>query len=221
MRTKALILTAAVGALSVASSMAQVYSVNAVGYINVTVPAGQLKMVANQLISSSTNVSQAIPTAPSGTQVFSLNSDGTFRIGQYNVIIPGTLEFWDDPEVPLPLGGGLFVSVPSGGSPLNITFVGEVPQGTLNNLVPSGLSMKSSMVPQSGLITANLNYQPTANDTCYQYDGGTGNFIIGQYNVIIPGTLEFWDNEPNIAVGEAFYLLTSTQKTWTRTFTVN
>jgi hypothetical protein len=137
------------------------------------------------------------------------------------VIIPGTLEFWDDPEVPLPLGGGLFVSVPSGGSPLNITFVGEVPQGTLNNLVPSGLSMKSSMVPQSGLITANLNYQPTANDTCYQYDGGTGNFIIGQYNVIIPGTLEFWDNEPNIAVGEAFYLLTSTQKTWTRTFTVN
>jgi hypothetical protein len=48
MRTKTLLLSAALGALSSASLMAQVYSLNAVGYINVTCNPG-FSMIANQL----------------------------------------------------------------------------------------------------------------------------------------------------------------------------
>jgi hypothetical protein len=52
MRTKTLLLSAALGALSSASLMAQVYSLNAVGYINVSCaggPSGQYTLIANQL----------------------------------------------------------------------------------------------------------------------------------------------------------------------------
>src|SRR6478672_7317898 len=47
MRTKTLLLTAALAAVGVSSSMAQVYSVNVVGYVNKSVPKG-FYMLANQ-----------------------------------------------------------------------------------------------------------------------------------------------------------------------------
>ena len=46
MRTKTLILTAFVGALGIAGASAQVYSVNAVGYVNKSLPKG-FSIVAN------------------------------------------------------------------------------------------------------------------------------------------------------------------------------
>jgi hypothetical protein len=80
--------------------------------------------------------------------------------------------------------------------------------------------MKSSIVPQEGLVTAVLNFQPSGGDTIQQYDTATGLFSTSQFLDLGPG-LQFWDNEPNIKVGEAFYIQTGTAKNWTRTFTVN
>ena len=48
MRTKALLLGAAVGAIGLATSMAQVYSVNIVGYVNTTIPTG-FSIICNPL----------------------------------------------------------------------------------------------------------------------------------------------------------------------------
>jgi len=53
MRTKTLLVAGAALALSLATSQAQVYSANVVGYINVTVPAGGSMPVANGLINGS------------------------------------------------------------------------------------------------------------------------------------------------------------------------
>src|SRR5687768_8351279 len=49
MRTKTLLLTAALAAAGLTSSMAQVFSVNAVGFVNVTVPASSFALLANPL----------------------------------------------------------------------------------------------------------------------------------------------------------------------------
>ena len=46
MRTKTLLLTAALSAAGIATSMAQVYSANAVGYVNKLIPTG-FSMIAN------------------------------------------------------------------------------------------------------------------------------------------------------------------------------
>src|SRR5581483_447895 len=69
MRTKTILLSALLGLASGAAAMAQttnVYSVNAVGYINVTCPPG-FTMIANQLMTTNTTLAGLIPTAPDGT----------------------------------------------------------------------------------------------------------------------------------------------------------
>jgi hypothetical protein len=50
MRTKTLLIAAAALVVGVISSQAQVYSQNVVGYYNVTIPAGQFYILANQLV---------------------------------------------------------------------------------------------------------------------------------------------------------------------------
>src|SRR5713226_3736027 len=70
MRTKTLLLTAALSAAGALTSMAQVYSVNIVGYINLSIPAG-FSMMANQLNNSVDNkVTTLLPAPPLGTAVF-------------------------------------------------------------------------------------------------------------------------------------------------------
>jgi hypothetical protein len=214
MRTKALVLTAVVGAMSIATSMAQVYSVNAVGYINVTVPAGKLKMIANQLNSATMTLGALVPNAPDGMQMYQFLPNGTYDIATYDGLFTST---WDKPNMPLAPGGGLFALNPDA-SPFTITFVGEVPQGTLNNPIPNGLSIRSSIVPQSGGITSALAYTPDDGDQCYQYDSVTGLYTTRTYDGIF---FNQWDVEPNIAVGESFFLFSGSAKTWSRTFSVN
>lgn len=215
MRTKALILTAAVGAMSVASSMAQVYSVNAVGYINVTVPAGKLKMIANQLNSANMTIGALIPTAPDGMQMYQFLPSGTYDIATYDGLFNNA---WDKPNLPISPGGGLFAFNPDT-SPFTITFVGEVPQGAaLSNPFPTGLSIRSSIVPQAGGISSDLGYPAEDGDQCYQYDSVNSTYIIRTYDGLFNNA---WDVEPNISVGEAFFMFSSNPKNWVRNFSVN
>src|SRR5688500_9409874 len=84
MRTKTLLLTAALTAAGVATSMAQVYSVNMVGYINHTIPSG-FSMLANQLNNSPDNkVVTLFPAPPEGTQVYKFDAQSdTFQFMQF------------------------------------------------------------------------------------------------------------------------------------------
>src|SRR4051812_8366959 len=74
MRTKTTLLTAALVAAGALSSMAQVYSVNVVGYINLNIPHG-FSMIANQLNASPNNtVVTLFPSPPDQTTVFKYNA---------------------------------------------------------------------------------------------------------------------------------------------------
>jgi hypothetical protein len=114
------------------------------------------------------------------------------------------------------MGSGLWLLAPS---PFTITFVGEVPQGTLTTAVPNGFSIVSSQVPQSGGITTALGFPGKDNDACYKYiPGPGGHFEISSY---IDGF--GWDPaEPILSVGEAVWILSSgAHANWTRVFSVN
>ena len=219
MRTKTLILTAALGAAGIATSMAQVFSVNAVGYINVTIPAGKIQMVANQLIRGANTLAEVIPTAPDGTIVYSFLPNGTYDVSTYLDFLAA----WDpNPAIPMGPGVGAFISNPTA-SPMTLTFVGDVPQNTppgtpLTTPIPPGLSIRSSKVPQAGTLPA-LGYTPGDGDICYQFNPADGSYTVNTY-------LDFlgaWDPlDPNIAVGEAFFIFNNgVAKSWTRSFTVN
>jgi hypothetical protein len=74
MRTKTLLLTAALSAAGVATSMAQgaVYSVNAVGYVNTPLVAG-FNLVSNPLNNTAANgntIESLFAGVPDGTQVY-------------------------------------------------------------------------------------------------------------------------------------------------------
>jgi hypothetical protein len=215
MRTKTLLLTAALCAAGAATSMAQVYSVNMVGYINQSIPAG-FSMIANQLNNSPNNTVAALFPAPAdGTKIYKFNATtGGFIImefadGEWSA--EATTQRLDP-------GDGAYIFAPAA---FTHTFVGEVQLTSTVNL-PRGFSMVGSALPQSAPLTgtppAGLDYPIGDGDKIYRFNPATGGFIIN----------EFADGEwslgapPTVNVGEAFYAFNNgaAAKGWSRTFTV-
>jgi len=218
MRTK-LVLAAAVLAAGLASSMAQVYSLNVVGYYNITIGSGQKVMIANQLMATNNTIGSllAAPMVDNGDQLFKYDagfSTSTYSTedGQWN----------PDPSVTMNPGEAVFY-LPNG--PRTLTFVGEVLQGSLTNTLPLGVKvMRSSIVPQQGLLSTDLGV-PTDNGSqaftynVLQNNGGYSSYTYSSED----GT---WNpSEPTIAVGQGFFFITAAgappaSAQWIRNFTV-
>jgi hypothetical protein len=210
MRTKTLLLTAALSAAGIATSMAQVYSVNAVGYVNTTLVPG-FNLISNPLNNTETNGNQIqvlFNGLPDGSSVY------RFVNGAYEII---TKDFGEwapaaGAAATLTPGSGVFVRVQGTNV---VTFVGEVPQGTLTTTIPAGFSIVSSQVPQEGTPTA-LGYVPGEGDQLYFFTEATQ-----AYDIISFEFGEFSKPLPTLAVGEAFFVRAVAPSTWTRTFNVN
>jgi hypothetical protein len=209
MRTKALFVAAATGLAAISTSFAQVYSVNVVGYVNVELQPG-FNLVANPLSTTSNTIADLIPGVD-GMSVFKY-VDGAYESANYLELLGG----WDDPTITLDPGEGAFISLP-GDQNVTITFVGEVMEGQLSNPLPAGLSMKSSMVPQAGTLSA-LGYVAQDGDTVYKYSAAQQGYITANYLELLGG----WDTglEPTLEVGEAMFLSKAAASSWDRDFTV-
>ena len=215
MRTKALVITAALAAAGIASVEAQsnVYSVNVVGYYNVTVPAnGGLKLVGVQLSSTNTTLASLIKNVPDGTQFFKWTGS-TF--GAFLYEDPGGGGEWSGDTALLPGQGGFLKN--NSGTPLTVTFVGEVGQGSLTNPVPSGYEVEASLVPQAGGVSTVLGLPAADGDQIFKWNG-TG-YITYLYED--PGGGGEWSpSEPAVEVGEAVFSRKSAGVSWVRNFTV-
>ena len=205
MRTKALILSALVCAGGLSSALAQttnVYSVNAVGYINLSLPSG-FSMIANQLNTTNNTIGSLLTNLPNFSNFYKWNGNGfdiaTFAFGS-----------WDHPTYSLAPGEGGFVGI---GSAASVTLVGEVPQGNLTNSIPAGYSIQSSQVPQAGALDT-LGLTLNNFDNVYKWNGS--NYTIFTY------AFGSWSpSVPQVAVGESFFVAAGTSTTWTRSFSVN
>jgi hypothetical protein len=214
MRTKALILTAAVAAAGIASVEAQsnVYSVNVVGYYNVTVPAGGLKLVGVSLSSTNTSLSTLFKTVPDGTQFFKWTGT-TFQSSLFEDLGEGGSWSVDLPLLP---GQGGFVKNNTA-NPLTVTFVGEVSQGSLTNPVPSGFEVEASLVPQAGAVNTVLGLPVVDGDQVFKWTGaGYTSYL---YEDLGDGGT--WNpSQPTLEVGEAVFSRKTTGVNWVRNFTV-
>jgi len=214
MRTKTLVFTAALSAAGIATSMAQVYSVNAVGYVNKTIPAGKLALISNPLTAADNTIGALFKGVPNGTQVYKY--DGTAFITATYDDIDNAFGPEAAAKTEVKPGEGVFVRNPTT-SDLKITFVGEVPQGTLNNPIPKGLSIRSSIVPQEG-TAAELGLKGANGDQIFQYDSATGKYATSTFDDIDNA----WSPAlGKLAVGEAFFIKAGAASTWTRDFKVN
>lgn len=204
---KKTLICAALVAAGIATSVAQnVYSLNVVGYYNITVPAGQYKMIANQLVQTNAEI-QNLLSVPGGTTLLKWTGV-SFAPNNYDPDFG-----WDDPTATLGPGEGAFIKNNSA-SPFTITFVGEVNQGTNSLNFTSGVfKMVGLFTPQAGLITTDFGFPAGANDQVLQWTG------VG-YSPFTYDPDFGWDPEPTLSVGEGFFVKTATTKTWTRSFTV-
>jgi hypothetical protein len=233
MRTKALLLAAAFAAAGVATSMAQVYSVNAVGYVNTTLTPG-FTLISNPLLAADNKIETLFSNFQGGirdqTTVYKfIPATGNFQVATYFELLAS----WSGDGVgqtTVP-GEGVFVFLPDpgAGEAANkvLTFVGEVPQGPTSVTIPKGFSIISSPVPQAvspdsvkNTDTSSAAIAATDGDTIYHYNTTTKGFDSNSFSTIFGG----WDVSPlpPIKVGEAvYYFRTGASTTWTRTFDVN
>jgi len=160
MRTK-LVLGAAILAAGLATSMAQnVYSLNVVGYYNVTA-AGNMAytILANQFTNSDNAIKTVLPSAAEGTLVW------TYVNNTWNQDIFVAGDWYDnlaaEPTLSTTklLPGAGFMYQNADASTATVTFVGEVPQG--NGLtVPLGQyqTLAATFTPQALELKAANNF---------------------------------------------------------------
>jgi hypothetical protein len=210
MNSKTLLLLGAIGAVAMASAEAQVYSVNAVGYVNTTLKPG-FNLIANPLNAANNTLAGILPAPAEGTTVYKWTGS-TYASSSY--------EFgaWSDPALSLAPGEGAFVTNPTA-SNVTVTFVGDVKTGTLSTAIKAGFSMLSSQVPQAGGLTSVLGLPAVDGTVVYQFNATTQKYV--------SDAVEFgsWGTSgavgPSLAVGEAFWISAPAASTWTRTFSVN
>ena len=155
--------------LGSASVMAQnnVYSINAVGYINVTLPPGYSVItcplvcgvsagggpLTGQMVTNDLNV-----LFPQGSSMYNNATVLTWNNGGvgFQTSDNAALGSWagGGNDIGLPPGSAVFFNNATGSS-MTATFVGTVPQGSLTNTLQAGYNLVGSMVPTSGDMTLN------------------------------------------------------------------
>jgi hypothetical protein len=157
MRTKAMLLSALVGTIGAVSAMAQtnVYSLNAVGYINITAYPG-FNMISCPLIASPDNTLNTLLPNTNGQyrrwQVWSFSPTASPQYGEEI----GTAAAWiNGGAETISPGAAVWLYNPSNVS-YTVTFVGTVPTGPSSvTLYPTSFNMVSSYEPASGDMVTN------------------------------------------------------------------
>lgn len=231
MRTKTLIVTVAACAVSLATSWAQVYSVNAVGYVNVTVgknPSSGLfggysyVLVANPLNAGGNTLGEVLPTVPDGTIYFAFNPPSC-GFGDQVTYYAGI--GWEDPTPVFAPGTAAFLGIPDSASfPATITFVGEVPQGSQNVQVKGNcLTIIGSKIPQSGVLDKALLFPAVDGDSVFTWNRAAWAYNSETvYYSAIPGFDD--DSLATVEVAAGFVITPPTgtpDRNWSRTFNVN
>lgn len=227
MRTKALLLSAIALASSLVVASAQVYSQNVVGYYQLTLTNGY-QLVANQLDLDGTGTNNTLQTVlgtnglPNLTRVYAFDpASGTYATATFLSASASWSGGTAAVNAALSLGRGVFVQIPAAASPVTVTVVGQVPQGTLNTPVPNNntYAIVSSQVPQAGLVQTELGYAPANLDRVYRYNSAAQNYGAASTYLSGSGT---WSGggQPNVTVGESFWLQGHAGSLWTRNFTV-
>jgi hypothetical protein len=184
----------------------QIYSINVVGYVNVPLASG-FNLIQNPLNQLGNTIADVLPTMPDGTLVYLYTPASGFFVVQYDG------EWLPNANAVVAPGMGFFLRPPQA---TTVTFIGEVPQGTLATPFSAGYNLVGSRVPQTGKLVADLHYPVTHGTTIYRYSTG-GIYTVYDYTTLFG----WWPSEPTIAVGEGFWSHQAAATSWTRTFSVN
>jgi hypothetical protein len=189
-------------------AQSNVYSLNVVGYYNVVAPANVKIMLGNQLHTTNDTLVGVIPSPGPGANFFKFNAG--FSVYTFDDVDLA----WTGNTSLAPGEGGFFIS------PVNttLTFVGEVPQGSLTNTLPIGVKvLRTSIVPQTGGVSSDLKLPAEPADNLFKFNNGYTVFTFDDVD------LAWTPSEPTNAVGGAFFYIKASgnvSNLWIRNFTV-
>jgi hypothetical protein len=239
MRTKTLLLACAALAFSLATSQAQVYSANVVGYINQTLSSGLNLVTVPFTIGSSNGGNEVFGSVlPDGTQFLIFNRiTGKYVTDVYDTgagFNPNPWLMADDatPTNPpyLPAGLGFFIQPPGGAT---VTYIGSVAvnyNASNTNTLASGLTLVGSIIPVAGPVTnALVNLGPTLPDGTQflLYNQATGKYITDVYDTGAGFNPNPWlmaddatpTNPVSLSIGQGFFIQPPGGANWVETFT--
>lgn len=217
-------------AAAFSTSAADVFSVNAVGFVNVAVPAGQFKIISNPLKQGDNTLTSILPGAPVGTKVYKFNyGTQSFVIYTMRLGASPAPNFWSGLNVStatFETGEGFFVQNPSV-SDITLTFVGEVEQGaSIPKDVNTGFSLIASKVPQSGRLEADLGFVAQNTDKAYFFRNGGYLIATRRDNVTgwtgLSSVVDPVSKQPIVDIAEGFFFENKhALTTWVRNFSAN
>src|ERR1035437_2126710 len=231
MRTKVLLCAAAMAA-SLASSVAQnVYSLNVVGYVNVTLPAHQFTAVANPLdasvggtVAGGNDITNLFSTAAGNVQAGSTLSTFNPGLNDYDpaITFSGKSSTWGGNFAMNPGVGALYLN--NGATDTVITCVGQVQQGTYSvaSIASHTFQLAGSPVPLGGDVSdlnTKLGLVPSAGDTVATFNGAANDWNAA---VTWSAKSSTWTAPLAIAPGVGFLYLNNgaSANTWVSNFTV-
>jgi hypothetical protein len=227
MRTKTLLIAAAALAVSAGISMAQTYSQNVVGYVNLTLGPTGYTAVTIPLDADGTGSNNPVLTVvgtnvPNGTYVQTWNGSSYGTPNTFGPTTKNTIPHWTTPGANYNPGIGLFVNNPSN-FPVTVTIVGTVLQGNLTNaaVTAAGYSLVGSQFPVQGGVTTTYGYVPVNTDYVLTWTG-SGFSAPNTFGPTTKNTIPHWTSgEPQIGVGLSVFLYTTNaHPLWATNFVV-
>jgi hypothetical protein len=228
MRTKTMLLSALLGAVGCVSAMAQtnVYSANAVGYVNVTLYPG-FNLVSDPLIAKPNNAISNLLVNTNGQwkgwNVISYNPLNGIPYSQDSGIKAAWANGGTNTINP---GQAVWIQNPSN-STLSITFVGTVPTSVTTPLYHNSFNLIGSAIPASGDFVTNslmIFSNATKNDNVITYNPTLG-IPYTQYSALGKGITTNWaSGNPQIPwVGAGFWYQNTagTNNQWVQNYSVS
>jgi len=198
MRTKTVLLSALLGTLGTVAANAQtnVYSLNAVGYVNVTVPPG-FSIISCPLIASPDNTMNTLINNGAGGPYGAGAFDGCSVYFWYpsitNYVTETGKPIGTNPKSQTSNTNGWVLDGTNALNPgvgawfdnttattFTLTFVGQVPSGPNTNVLTPGFNLVGSKVPMSGDLISNsisalTNYN--VGDIVYSWSTAITNYV--------------------------------------------
>jgi O-glycosyl hydrolase len=183
---------------------------NAVGFARIASPAGY-SIIANPFIPATNTVAAIFRNVPNGTTVAKFrNETSDYAVNSYDA----SYNIWDEPDQSFGNGEAAFLFNPLTNG-ITVTFVGTLSSGTVSRQLPQGYSMLGATWPQDGPLVGTHGYTAGDGDIVYRFRDGR--YVNSQYF----GAFGAWDSEPDLKVGEGFFLFRPATGTWTRSFSVS
>jgi hypothetical protein len=181
----------------------EVPSQNVIGYASVILSPG-FSLIANPFNSSST-ISEAFAGWPEGTTLSKFDPNVSRLVE--NAVEKGR---WSTRIERLLRGEGAIFFNPTNDYKSH-SFVGEVAEGTLTIPIPSGFSLRSSLVPKPGDLHDDLKFPISDGDVIHIFDRDSQKYILH------PFKNGAWSaGPPVLSVGESFWVAKSEPGNWTQ-----